>query len=266
MALAFAPFVTSCSEDEAKMGGTTITLPQAAITVTEGELSAPIAVTVVADNAEAVIESISVKAYVAGAEAGTAIASINDFAVAEGVYSLTITTDDINDAIIDNLSKIEVVTKVIDGEESSNFITIESTAREFLAAAEAFEWVRAGGAAGTGLAQFGLEWESNTATSAIIKSNAATKLYLLNDEAWSSIETVGQLTAAINATNEIVDYRDVSATGNRPSYNDAVLAVNKDGLGEYYIIKINSSSVTTGNVGTTITVIGDYKTKASAGN
>jgi hypothetical protein len=268
MALAIVPFFASCesTDDPVSMGGATITLPEAAITAVEGALSADIAVTVVADNADAVIESISVKAFVADAEEGTAIAAKSDFTLADGVYTLTITSETIGDDIIDNLEKIEVTAVVVDGDTSSKSISIESTAREFLAIVEGgFEWKR-NGTNITGLADFGLIWDRNTAENAIIKANTATKLYELSIEDWNSIQTVGQLVASLTPAKEVDEYKGISVTAANKTYEDAVLAVNKDGLGEYYIIQIKNSTITGPSGNYTFTVTGDFKAKVSAGN
>ena len=265
MALAIVPFFASCGEDETKMGGATITIANTAITVANGEFSAPINVEIEAENAEAVIASITVKAFVTGSDEAKLTWTINDGVAKDGnKYFFSADEEDLSE-IIAIISKIEITTVVTDGDTSTGTINFTVNAWEDLSAAESFEWKRIGGANGTGLAQFGLAWESNTAANAIIKKNASTKLYVLDIEDWTSAQTVGQLAAIINATEEVIDYRDISVTANK-TYTNAVLAVNKDGLGEYYIIKINSSTVATGGAGTTVTVIGDYKTKAAAGN
>ena len=266
LALAIVPFFASCEEDPAtvSMGGATITLPEAAITAAEGVLSAPIAVTVAAENAEAVIESISVKAFVADAEEGTAIAAKSDFTLADGVYTLTITSATIGDEIIDNLTKIEVVAVVTDGDTSSKSINIESTAREYLAIVEGgFAWVRDSGRDGTGLDKFGLAWTQNQGSAApfyaIVKKEGTTKLVVLEADDWAAINTVGALKAAVDGATGVEDYRGIEVGKNIDNY-DVVLAVNV-GV-EYYIIHITSSKTTGAPGSYAYTIAGDYKTKA----
>jgi len=266
MALAIVPFFASCGEEETKMGKATITIANTAITVANGEFSAPINVEIEAENAEAEIASITVKAFVTGSDEAELTWTIGDGVAKVGnKYYFSADEEDLSE-ILAIISKIEITAVVIDGETTTGTINFTVNAWEDLSAASAFEWKRIGGANGTGLAQFGLLWTDNTSSIAIIKSNAATKLYVLDIEDWNSIQTVGQLVAAIAATEEVIDYRDISVSSPSKTYDNAVLAVNKDGLGEYHIIKINSSTVATGGVGTTVTVIGESKTKAVAGN
>ena len=52
-----------------------------------------------------------------------------------------------------------------------------------------FEWRRDGGADGTGLAEFGLEWKTNTATNAVITPLEGAKLVELDAEVWNTTVT-----------------------------------------------------------------------------
>lgn len=123
-----------------------------------------------------------------------------------------------------------------------------------LNAASAFEWKRIGGAAGTGLAQFGLKWTSNSGTSAIIADDAD-KLVVLSASEWTSITTQEDLQLAVDNGTGVADYRGVSATANQT--HDDVLAT-KNG-NDYYLLHVTSSTVTSNTAGTTITINGQYK-------
>lgn len=125
-----------------------------------------------------------------------------------------------------------------------------------LASAQAFQWKRVGSNAGTGLAQFGLQWTSNSSTSAIVKKDAATKFVQLNATAWTSLATHEDLSAAIDNGTVITQYTGVSAQSSG-TYND-VLAVRYNGAD--YLLHITAGTVTTGgSSGTTITIDGMYK-------
>jgi hypothetical protein len=136
-----------------------------------------------------------------------------------------------------------------------SFTVLVESATTALSAASAFTWERVGGAAATGLAQFGLAWSSNSSTSAIVALDAATKMVELSSTDWTSMTTQEGLTAAITAGTAVTEYRGVSATANN-TYDD-VLAVSHNGMS--YILNITQGTVTTGANGTTITITGEYK-------
>lgn len=123
-----------------------------------------------------------------------------------------------------------------------------------LSAATAFEWSRVGGANGTGLAQFGLKWESNSSTNAIIADDAD-KLVVLSASQWTTITTQEDLMDAVDNGTGVADYRGVSATANG-SYDDVLATKNGS---NYYLLHVTSSSVTSSAAGTTITINGEYK-------
>lgn len=105
-----------------------------------------------------------------------------------------------------------------------------------LDAAVDFSWIRDQGAVGTGLGEYGLAWTSNTATNAIVKLDAATKLVQLTSAQWTSITTKEALKDAVDAGTSIADYRGIEL--NKTASYDVVLGVNKGGT--YYIIHITN--------------------------
>ncbi|NJM17173.1 MAG: hypothetical protein HC896_18915 [Bacteroidales bacterium] len=116
-------------------------------------------------------------------------------------------------------------------------------------------WTRVGGSAATGLSAYGLKWTANSATSAKITKDTAEKLVLLSSGDWD-IETLEDLSAAVDAASDIAEYTGVSATAaSKNDYTD-ILGVKKGS--DYYIIKIVSSTVATG-ASTTITINVKYK-------
>lgn len=142
-----------------------------------------------------------------------------------------------------------------DGLEDEETVTIEVSDGE-LSAAMAFTWQRDGGDPGTGLDQFGLAWENNTAANAIVKTDAADKMVILNSSDWTTITTVDDLMDAVDNGNGVADYRGVSVQQDA-SYDDVLGVKLNDG--KYFLIHVTNGVVTTAGTGTTITVDGEYK-------
>lgn len=133
-------------------------------------------------------------------------------------------------------------------------VTVEA-GTSALSAAQSFTWERVGGNAATGLSQFGLAWTSNSSTSAIVVTDAATKMVELSSGDWTGITTVEDLEAAIDGGTGVSEYRGVSSSQSN-SYDD-VLGVSHNGTA--YMINIKQGTVSTGGAGTTITITGEYK-------
>jgi hypothetical protein len=123
-----------------------------------------------------------------------------------------------------------------------------------LSSAQDFTWQRVGGANGTGLAEFGLSWTSNTSSVAIIKKDAD-KFVELDASDWTGLTTVEGLIAAIDAAVDQADFRGISVTASN-SY-DVVLGTKKGS--DYFLIHITNATVTSDASGTTVTITGDYK-------
>ena len=267
MAMAIVPFFTSCEEDPEvvvepiNMGAATITFTNAAdITVEEAQLSEPITGTIVADEADAVIASISIDAYTSVNEAAVNIFKMADLEQDEnGGYSFAITTDNVKN-IIDVITKIEVTATVVDGESSKESISIAVTPWEFLSAPKDFKWERIAGDPAN-LTQFGLAWTSNglTGANAIITIDKDTKMYELSSNAWTTVTTVEKLQAAIKAATGITEYRGISTQAG--ANYDVVLAVDKGGVGDYYIINITKCTITNVSGSYTFSITGEYKGK-----
>ena len=134
-------------------------------------------------------------------------------------------------------------------------VDVESATTD-LSSPNPFTWTRVGGAAATGLEQFGLKWELNTGGFAIVAINSGTTMIQLPSAAWTNITTQEDLQEAIENGNPITTYDDVSTTQGA-TYDD-VLAV-ETAAGMNYLLHITSSTVTTSNAGTTITISGESK-------
>jgi hypothetical protein len=145
-----------------------------------------------------------------------------------------------------------------DGQKNNDSfnITVETATTPLDAEAD-FEWKRIGIADATGLAPFGLKWDSNLKlTNAQIEKENAEKFVQLLPEQWTSITTKEDLATAVDAATDITVYAGVSATAASSDYND-VLATKYNG--EYFIIHVQHATVVVGGVGATITITGKYK-------
>jgi hypothetical protein len=125
-----------------------------------------------------------------------------------------------------------------------------------LGAAEAFVWQRVGAAAGTGLDGFGLKWTSNgKEVMAQIKKDMAEKFVQLDAAAWTTLVTVEDLAAAVEAGTDMAVFTGISAEASK-TY-DYVLATKYNG--EYFLIHITDATVVVETAGTTITINGMFK-------
>jgi hypothetical protein len=264
VAALFAPLFMSCGEEEEPNFGPATIEIDGNITeaqVIKGVLTPVVGGTIIAPEG-ATIGSISVIAY--DEDIPVEIATLSDLSPINGGYRFSFTEKSEGiAAIINTLTKIKIDVKVIDGESSSASVkvTFESAAPSPLSAAKELEWVRDGGDA-TGLSDFGLAYTSNAGSAApfhaIIKKNANTKLVELTPAQWSSIATIEDLKAAVDAADGKDDYRGIRADATQ-SYN-VVLAVDVDGKGIYKIIHITNAAASGGSKGGTKTVItGQYK-------
>ena len=158
----------------------------------------------------------------------------------------------------DNIGNTTYTFTVTDKDGNTDMITFNVTVdagTTALSTAAAFTWERVGSNAGTGLAQFGLEWTQNSSTSAIVALDAATTMVELASADWTSITTQEDLNSAISAGTAVTEYRGVSSAQN-DTYDD-VLGVTHNGTD--YLIHITQGTVSTGGAGTTITITGEYK-------
>src|SRR5690606_38214621 len=109
-----------------------------------------------------------------------------------------------------------------------NVTVVENVTETPLSEAVDFEWERVGSNPGTGLAAYGLKWEQNTSSSAIVAIQSGTVMVELPSESWTTITTREELAAAIDGGTEITQYDGVSVTA--PNLYDDVLAVSHNGV------------------------------------
>lgn len=268
--LAFTPLFISCSgddDDDVRIGAATISFDQSEILVVDGVFSDPITGSITAPTG-AEISSVTVTAIRLkdGQTSSAVIAERKDLTEVDGskkgkyTFYFDETTSGIKE-YVNEIQSIKIEADVKNGDSASKEIkfTHEVTPEvEYLSDPVDFTWERVGGKEGTGLQKFGLEWTSNTSTAAIIKTNSSTKMVVLTSEDWDKIETKEQLKEAVDAGTDVDRYENVSSSVASKEYND-VLAVDVNGEGEYYILHITNSTVSTITEGTLITIKGQSK-------
>ncbi len=266
LASALMMFSTSCSDDEGedepvgpRLDVTEVTSGSdgGEMTVTQGDL---VSFTWDARKGETDLETFGIT--VNGVNAISPIPTSN-----EGYtfpYSISNAEDELYvDGIVftngsENTGTTTYTFAVTDGigqSASVSFTVNVISADENLSNPMAFTWTRIGGNPATGLAMFGLQWTSNSSSSAIVAVDGDTEMYALQASAWD-LTTKAQLEAAIGAAGaQLTQYTGVSATESG-TYDD-VLGVVHDG--ETYILNVQQGTVTTAGSGTTITIAGQYK-------
>lgn len=148
------------------------------------------------------------------------------------------------------------VTDRDDNTEEVTFDVIVESGSTALSSDQNFTWERVGSTNGTGLAQFGLSWTSNSAQSAIIAADGTSKFVELPAGSYQNITSEEDLAAAIAAASNISEYTGVSAQQGMSNIDD-VLATTFNG--ENFILLVQNSSVSSGTAGTTIEINGIYK-------
>ena len=153
---------------------------------------------------------------------------------------------------------VEVTTKGTNASGSTTINDIDSGIEEPpvetpLDAEKDFKWERIAPAKGTGLAEFGLEWKSNTGTKIVIEPLAGTRLVELKVSDWATIETKEDLKAAVDAGTPLTKWEEI------PVKIDLYCVIaTKTADGEYFMIKPEKREVDP-NDGGHRTVTGKYK-------
>ena len=158
----------------------------------------------------------------------------------EYTYRGTLTYEITRDEIIGASTITAIVTDVA-GETATATIllSINNPAQDLVVTP--FEWRRDAGADGTGLAEFGLQWTSNTTTNAIIKPLEGATLYRFdNSEVWSNTKTDVEKAALFSELPlSIAQFTDVSVTAASQTY-DIVLGTTYNG--ENHLIHVTGST------------------------
>lgn len=119
-----------------------------------------------------------------------------------------------------------------------------------------FTWNRHGGVPGTGLDEFGLEWNSNAKEIyAVITPVEGAQLYKFDPEVWENTTTSVQKAALFSEAPSISQFKEVSCTAQDKDY-DIVLGTVYNG--EYRLIHVTHSHAFTFK-GTDVTITGEWK-------
>ena len=165
-------------------------------------------------------------------------------------------THELADFIGEENLRLEIVANVRNGDQSSRYLTIVSTTD--LGAPQAFTWRReAGTPAATGLTEFGLAWTSNLGSPAmaVVRTADAERFVVLPANSWTTITTQEALRAAVNAADDIEEFRGVPAAGTHT--HNFVLATRVNG--QDIMIHITNSTSQLTDAGTTTTITGQSR-------
>lgn len=155
-------------------------------------------------------------------------------------------------------SVIKAIVTDVEGETATATITLSINQEDNLEVAD-FQWVRHGGVVATGLAEYGLIWESNVKDIfAVIKPMEGVTLYQFEPAQWAQINTNSEKTAAFAAAAEgvsIADFRGVSCLANH-DYDYVIGTVMENG--ETHLMHITRGEVSTFK-GTEVIIYGQAK-------
>jgi len=187
----------------------------------------------VASNAETLEELTSLVITVDDVEYET-VALSGDSYNYTGVIAWTLDRD------IVGTSTIKAVVTDADGQTNSASFTVSLNYEEPLVES-AFEWYRLGNTQ-TGLAEYGLVWESNLkVTHAQIKPMDGVTMFIFTAEDWTNTTTVNQaidlFQNAIETMHPATVYNNVSTSAN-DTYNDVIGTVMPDG--EIHLINVTN--------------------------
>jgi len=185
------------------------------------------------------------------------VTSFKGLPITEGADGLTYAFRfDLN--VSDGTVQVKIRATDKDDQETSKTVSVTGAAGTALTVAQSTTWERVAANAATGLSMFGLKWTSNLkAVSANIQKDGATKLVELSASDWD-IESYEDLVTAVDQASDIGSYNEVSAGANA-TYNDILATVHN---GEYFLIKVVDSEISTSNAGTTILINIEYKEAA----
>lgn len=245
----FAFVFTSCEDDEVFSPPLVLTTSGGEIVLAEGVGDYTLEGTVQSEAGVAEVRLLEVTDD-GNFQIGDALTSFED----PGLVSYSFTITGITDTMVVRVEAIDIEFQA----SYSDDITFIYTPVEETPLSEAVDstWERVGGSAGTGLEMFGLKWTDNLKTTkAVIEKDGAGKLVQLTGEHWDSIETLEVLAATVEESEGIDDYRGVSATQS-DTYNEILATKVGD---DYYLIRVIDATVSTGEVGTTISISIEYK-------
>ena len=156
----------------------------------------------------------------------------------EGLERIVITAKAASNAIASKAVNVEIIcSKLEEGE---------------------FTWQRTGATPGTGLEQFGLEWNSNTATNIVVTPAYGTTLVQFADvEKWNTITTLEELIEAFEAETPIDKFEEIPTKDDTQEFNYVIATKKADGT--YYLINPTKRVLLFDGSSYTRIVTGGYK-------
>lgn len=248
--LAIVSFFTSCVESEDAPSITVITPTADSIDVFVGD-SVVFDIALSADNG---LSSFKAMSTASGVELSNYDLTFNGSSTEDIAVVAKVTED----AQVGNVT----LNFVVNGSEktaSTSKVLVITKKETPLADAETFEWVRQGGNDATGLEQFGLTWTDNLANdeggvSAVIKKGAD-KFVELDATVWADISNVEALAEAIDAAEDMDSWRKISV--DKSDTYDYTIGTKVENT--YYLIHITNTTVSVEDIGTIVTISGEYK-------
>ena len=154
------------------------------------------------------------------------------------------------------LAEIRFILLDNDGVEVSKTYRYEILAKK-ISNEQDLAWQRIGGGVATGLNNFGLSWELNSNKYVIIKKNAV-KLVKLSQETYRNVKSFGALKVAIDSKRDQDEILEISVIPAQKEYKDLIIGTQTNSK-TYYMIKVNSATVVTTDIGSTINIVGNFK-------
>ena len=134
----------------------------------------------------------------------------------------------------EGIEKIDIHVETINGVQASTTVDVVIIKTIPLKESE-FTWQRTGATPGTGLEQFGLEWNSNTATNIVVTPAYGTTLVQFADvEKWNTITTLEELIEAFEAETPIDKFEEIPSKDDTLEFNYVIATKKADGT--YYLI------------------------------
>ena len=147
----------------------------------------------------------------------------------------------------------KVIVTTADGQFAANApIEIIGSITHPLEGPEDFTWERIGSSPGTGLDEFGLQWQSNTAEYIVITPSEGTKLVELNVNDWN-IETKEELVELVENGTALAKWEVIPT---KVTFNYVIATKTKDG--KYFLINPTERMIDPNDIGLRI-VTGQYK-------
>ena len=239
-----------------------ITMPSS-ITIDMSDLNAlEVNVAVTSADEELVSVKVFIEMTVAGAPTTIDLETIT-FESKEKAWTKTYTIADFNEELLGNVPEgvtlafcIEAKAETTEASKSAPITIIPKDVPPIDTPLEgplSFTWNRKGSADGTGLAQFGLAWTSNTPAYIVITHLPGAKLVVLEPNDWTALATKEALAAAVEAGTGVEKWEAIPT---KATFNYVIATKTADG--KYYLLNPTERTISPSDPGDR-TVTGQYK-------